>query len=576
MRGVMLAAPASGSGKTVVTMGLLAALKSRGIGLAAFKCGPDYIDPLFHRNVLQVDSCNLDSFFLPPDQVRGLAERTLAENAGPEGFGVVEGVMGYFDGLGGVSVRGSSCEMAEILDIPVILVVDGRGASLSLAALIQGFLNYVPTGGQGGRSRIAGVILNRVGAGMYGLLKKTIEAELPVKCLGYVPKMDWLKIESRHLGLVLPGEIDGLKSQVRRLREELETSLDWEGILALGAEGILRGTDRTSGEMERKAAESTGSVAGGGTLVGTEGSAGVGSFVSAEISVGIGDSEDAGSSAGIGDSVDAGSSAGIGSSEDAGNSVGIGSSAGAGNFAGVAGRTAGQPVDSASPAFRLAVAMDEAFCFYYQENLRALEAAGAELCYFSPIHDREIPGQTDGLLLGGGYPELHAGELAGNSGMRESIRRAAERGMPLLAECGGYLYLLEELEGADGAVYPMAGVFAGAGHREDKLRQFGYITVSAESSGLYLEQGESVRGHEFHYWHCPLDREQAVMKAAKPVGRRSWPAMRRYRRVLAGFPHLYYLSCPELVRRFAEQCVQYREEKDRKLVKIDADIAESD
>ena len=177
MRGVLIAAPSSGSGKTVAVMGLLAVLKQKGVGLAAFKCGPDYIDPLFHRKVLEVESCNLDSFFLPVDQVRALAERTLAETAGPEGFGVVEGVMGYFDGLGGVSARGSSREMAQILELPAILVVDGRGASLSLAALIQGFLNYTPSDGTGRGNRISGVIFTRVGGGMYDMLKKTVRSE---------------------------------------------------------------------------------------------------------------------------------------------------------------------------------------------------------------------------------------------------------------------------------------------------------------------------------------------------------------------------------------------------------------
>ena len=220
--------------------------------------------------------------------------------------------------------------------------------------------------------------------------------------------------------------------------------------------------------------------------------------------------------------------------------------------------------------------MDEAFCFYYRENLRALEEAGAQLCYFSPIHDRKLPEQAAGLLLGGGYPELHAGELAANQEMRERIRSAAEFGMPILAECGGYLYLLDELEGDDGAVYPMAGVFEGTGLRENKLRQFGYITVSSGQDGLYLKHGEMVRAHEFHYWHCARDGELAVMRAVKPTGRRSWPAMREKKRVLAGFPHLYYPSCPEFVRRFGEQCRQYYNEKNGKLVEKNADIAERD
>ena len=489
MRGVLLSAPSSGSGKTVVTLGLLGLLKKRGVSLAAFKCGPDYIDPMFHRRILDVESCNLDSFFLPPKEVRALAERTLKEHAGPDGLGVVEGVMGYFDGLGGVSLQGSSFEMAEILDVPVILVVDGRGASLSLLALIRGFLDYLPPDETPRPSRIAGVILNRVTAGMYGLLKKTIEAQLPVRCLGFVPKFDWLRLESRHLGLVLPGEVEGLKGQMERLAGELEKTLDVDGILGLAAE---------NGGRQREARGEADEATDGGM-----------------------DDEDV--------------------------------------FAGetFAGSTLTEPT-SLKPAFRLGIAMDEAFCFYYGENLRLLEQAGAQLCPFSPLSDGGLPERVDGLLLGGGYPELHAARLAENVSMREAIRRAAERGMPVLAECGGYLYLLDQLEGEDGALYPMAGVFEGTGRRERSLRHFGYITVTAGEGGLYLAPGEQVRGHEFHYWHCSLDEEQSAMRADKPTGNRFWPAMRVKNAVLAGFPHLYYPSEPELVRRFSRACALWR------------------
>ena len=470
MRGVLLAAPSSGSGKTVVTLGLLGMLKKRGVRLAAFKCGPDFIDPMFHRRILEVESCNLDSFFLPPKKVRALAERTLREHAGPDGLGVVEGVMGYFDGLGGVSLQGSSLEMAEILDVPVILIVDGRGASLSLAALIRGFLDYLPQGEAPRPSRIAGVILNRVSPGMYGLLKKTIEEQLPVRCLGFVPKLDWLRLESRHLGLVLPGEVEGLKGQMDRLALELEKTLDVDGILNLAAQGAAGGKKE---EFPNPGGAET-------------------------------------------------------------------------------------DIIPAARTFRLGIAMDEAFCFYYGENLRLLEQAGAQLCPFSPLGDGGLPERVDGLLFGGGYPELHAARLAENASMRAAVRRAAERGMPVLAECGGYLYLLEQLEGEDGALYPMAGVFEGTGRRERSLRHFGYITVTAGERGIYLTPGEQVRGHEFHYWHCSLDEEQSVMRADKPTGSRFWPAMRVKKAVLAGFPHLYYPSGREFVHRFARACELWR------------------
>lgn len=462
MKGIMIAAPASGSGKTMLTCGLLALLRKKGVEVRAFKCGPDYIDPLFHRNVLGVESCNLDSFFQKPEEMRQLAGRCAREGR----LCLVEGVMGYFDGLGGICATGSSWEMAGILELPVILVVDGRGASLSLCALIQGFLNYRPQGSPGGNTRIAGVILNKTTAGMYGLLKRQIEEELPVRCLGYVPPLPWLKVESRHLGLVLPGEIRDLQQQMERLAEEFEKSLDLRGILALAAEGR----------------------------------------------------EDGGSPAAK------------------------------------RGRLEGVPRPA---AFRLGVALDQAFCFYYRENLRALEEQGAVIEYFSPLHDRELPGGLDGLLLGGGYPELYAGALSGNVGMRGSVLRSARSGMPILGECGGYLYLLEQLEGEDGAFYPMAGVFSGAGVREGKLRHFGYISLASVVPNPWINGQEEIRGHEFHYWHCQADDREAVMTAKKPVGGKCWPAMRMQGRVLAGFPHLYYRSMPEFAQRFAKACRSY-------------------
>lgn len=478
MKGIMIAAPSSGSGKTMLTCGLLALLQKKGIGVEAFKCGPDYIDPLFHQKVLGVGSCNLDSFFQKKEEIRQLAGRAAAQGR----LCLVEGVMGYFDGLGGVSATGSSCEMADILDIPVILVVDGRGASLSLCAMIQGFLNYRPRGYGEAHTRIAGVILNKTGAGMYGLLKKQIEDELPVRCLGFIPPLPWLKVESRHLGLVLPGEIRDLKQQMDRLAEELDNSLDLPGILSLA-----EAADHAADETEHKAATDR--------------------------------------------------------AEEAGHTA-----AGEG----------GQPqVRDLPPSFRLGVAQDEAFCFYYRENLRALEEQGAVIEYFSPLHDHEIPAGLSGILLGGGYPELYAGVLSANKGMRNSIVRAAQSGMPMLGECGGYLYLLEELEGEDGVSYPMAGVFPGVGTREKKLRHFGYICVSPLEEHPWINGQEEIRGHEFHYWHCGADEHESVMAAKKPVGGKCWPAMRTYGRVLAGFPHLYYRSLPGFAQRFAAACRDY-------------------
>ena len=476
----MIAAPASGSGKTAAVCGLLTLLKKRGCSAGAFKCGPDYIDPMFHKKVLGIPGCNLDSFFLEPEQLRDLFCRETAELEAA----VVEGVMGYFDGVGGMS-WGSSWDIARILKLPVILVVDGHGASLSVLAQIKGFLDYQPAG-EREENRIAGVILNRTSPSMCSVLKPRIEKELGIACLGCIPVLKWLDLKSRHLGLLLPDEIGNLQEQMERLSQVLEESVDVERLLELG-----RGPQR---RHESGA-----------------------------------DQED-----------------GAGREDEAGRED-----------------RAGRKKKQGEETFCLAAAMDEAFCFYYQENLELLRELGARIVPFSPLRDEKLPEQTDGILLGGGYPELYAAELGKNSRMRESIRRAAEEGMPILGECGGYLYLLEELEGEDGNMYPMAGVFSGSGKREERLRHFGYVTVQTGADSSYLKKGQQIRGHEFHYWHCQKDETEGAMEARKPLGGKKWPAMRIKHQVTAGFPHLYYPSLPEFAERFARACMEYGQRRNR-------------
>lgn len=466
MRGFLTAAASSGSGKTMMTCGLLELLKKKGYVPAAFKCGPDFIDPLFHRQVQGVETTNLDCFFSAPDQLRRLFWSLCREQGKKAGKGldqvvaVTEGVMGLYDGIGASSWKGSSWDLAGILDLPIVFVADARGAGLSVLAQIQGFLDYRPSGRKQGRSRIRCVVLNGISPVLYPQMKELIQDQLGVPVAGYVPKLPWLKVESRHLGLVLPEELPGLRNQLGQLGQVMEETIDLELLLSLS---------------------------------------------------------------GLGEEV----------------------------------REEEQAPVSDKPAFTLAVAMDPAFCFYYRENLNMLEREGARLEYFSPLKDGDLPRSAQGILLGGGYPELYARELGENLPMRQAIAQAAKKGMPMLAECGGYLYLLEELEGMDGRMYPMAGVFSGQGMREKKLRHFGYITLERKQEGPYLKAGQQIRGHEFHYWHCSQDDSQGVMQARKPSGRASWPAMRQKQEVLAGFPHLYYPSSPEFVSAFGRACRAY-------------------
>ena len=447
---ILLTAPASGSGKTLITCGILQALVNRGMKVASFKCGPDYIDPMFHGRVIGTRSRNLDTFFTDTETTRYL----FAENASDCDIAVTEGVMGYYDGLGGIRTEGSTYDVAAALAIPAVLIVSCRGASLSILAMIKGFLEYRPD------SRIKAVILNQISPMIYGQLKPLIEEELGVKVLGYVPKLTDLNLESRHLGLVLPGEIEALKEKLNRLAAVLEETLDLDAFCALAED--------------------------------TE-----------ELTIQVPEI----------------------------------------------------PVLEAPKKIRLAVAADDAFCFTYQDNLKLLETLGAELVFFSPLQDKKLPEEVDGMILSGGYPELHAKTLSENHSMREAIRKAIEDGMPCIAECGGFLYLHRELEGQDGVFYPMAGVLDAKAYRTDRLGRFGYITLTAEEDQLLGKAGMEIRGHEFHYW----DSEQCgnSFHAKKPVGKREWDCVNSSKSLYAGFPHLFFWSNPEAAYEFLKKCEEY-------------------
>lgn len=464
---IMLAAPKSGSGKTLLTCGLLEVLRRRGLNPIACKCGPDYIDPMFHRYVLGIPGRNLDSFFLPTEGVRKVLVDAVREEQA--GIAVLEGVMGYYDGLGGTETSASSWEIAEITDTPAILVLDCKGASLSAAAMASGFLHFRK------KSHIAGVILNRVSSMYYERLAAAVEEASGLPVLGYLPESEEYRMESRHLGLFLPGEIDRLRERIGRLADQMEKSIAVERVLEVAGMLPLRieNKEKEKAENESMEAES------------------IAKFPACQE----------------------------------------------------------QKVTS---RVRIGVARDEAFCFYYQENFRLLEQMGAELVYFSPLRDKKIPDRVDGLLFGGGYPENYARELAKNAAMRESIRRSIAAGMPFLAECGGFLYLHRTLEGSDGKHWEMAGVYPFDAYRTNRLRRFGYVRLLTSS-------GQEIHGHEFHYWES--EDPGTDWEAVKPTGNRSWRCIHEKGGQIGGFPHLYYASCPDFLRKWLDVCAKGSQKK---------------
>lgn len=464
---IMLAAPKSGSGKTLLTCGLLEILRRRGLNPIACKCGPDYIDPMFHRYVLGIPGRNLDSFFLPAEGVRKVLVDAVREEQA--GIAVLEGVMGYYDGLGGTETSASSWEIAEITDTPAILVLDCKGASLSAAAMASGFLHFRK------KSHIAGVILNRVSSMYYERLAAAVEEASGLSVLGYLPESEEYRMESRHLGLFLPGEIDRLRERIGRLADQMEKSIAVDRVLEVAGMLPLRieNKEKEKAENESMEAES------------------IAKFPACQE----------------------------------------------------------QKVTS---RVRIGVARDEAFCFYYQENFRLLEQMGAELVYFSPLRDKKIPDRVDGLLFGGGYPENYARELAKNAAMRESIRRSIAAGMPFLAECGGFLYLHRTLEGSDGKHWEMAGVYPFDAYRTNRLRRFGYVRLLTSS-------GQEIHGHEFHYWES--EDPGTDWEAVKPTGNRSWRCIHEKGGQIGGFPHLYYASCPDFLRKWLDECAKGSQQK---------------
>ncbi|MBO6148353.1 MAG: cobyrinate a,c-diamide synthase [Lachnospiraceae bacterium] len=448
----LLAAPKSGSGKTFVTCGILRLLKRRVMRVSSFKCGPDFIDPMFHRRVLGVPSRNLDTFFSGTELTRFL----FSEGAEDRDISVIEGVMGYFDGTGQDGMLASAYDLSKTLKAPVVLVVEARGMSRSIVPLVKGFYEY------GESHNIKGIILNRISKGIYPSMKSWIEAELPVKVLGYLPECRDALWESRHLGLVQPEEIKELLIQVDKVADILEETLDIDNLLSIA---------------------------------------------------------------------------------DSAEALEIG------DF----------PVEKLTAKVKIGIAYDEAFTFYYEDNFNLMRKMGAELKFFSPLRDKAIP-DVDGLIFGGGYPELHGDELSQNTEMIGALQALNKKGIPILAECGGFMYLQQGLSDREGRRSAMAGLIPGETQMTERLVRFGYITLKANEGypSSYLTEGEEIRGHEFHYFDS--SDNGGSCRAEKVTGKRGWDCIVSKDNLMAGYPHLYYYSNPNFIRSFLMRCAEWRKQ----------------
>lgn len=469
---VMIAAPMSGSGKTTITCGLLAALKKRGRRPISFKCGPDYIDPMFHRRMLGVESDNLDPYFLDQGGICRLMTEDM-DRAGTD-FALVEGVMGLYDGLGGIRPEASSYQLAVWTKTPILLVVNAGGVGRSIVSLLRGFLE------DDSKGLIRGCILNQVSPSFYPSLKGLIEEELGLPVCGYLAREEKISIESRHLGLMTPDSLSDLEARLKRLADMAEEGLDLDLI-----EKIACQAPDLSGDV---IPDRTGAAKAGGK----------------------GDEK---------------------------------------------GEAAGRRRGGPQAKLRIGLARDRAFSFIYPHNRRILEEMGAELIPFSPICDRHLPEDIDGLILCGGYPELYLKELEDNRSLREDIRRAISEGMPSIAECGGFLYLQDRVADGKGHSYRMCRVLPGRAEKKKHPVRFGYLELSGGTEGDFLRGGR-IRGHEFHYYDT--DANGSDMLAVKPVTGRSWPCAFSDEKHWWGFAHLYYASCPAFAANFLDAARSYR------------------
>ncbi len=450
----VIAGTGSGCGKTTVTLGIMRALMNRSLRVQPFKIGPDYLDGGWHRAVTGIVSRNLDAFMLPEPILNGLFSQAMAD----KDVAVIEGVMGLYDGYGTDPNYCSSAAMAKQLNSPVILLVDGKAVSTSIAATVMGFQQFDPT------VNIVGVLINRVNRDShFQLLKQAIEGYCGIPVLGRLPVMPEITLPSRHLGLI-PAQKQGKqcddKNQYEacwsRLAQQIENSVDLDKLLAL-----TRLSSLPKGSID--------------------------SLVDPLIGQGL----------------------------------------------------------------TLALAEDEAFNFYYPDNLLLLEKAGVTIKRFSPLHDHQLP-ECQMIYLGGGYPEIYARTLSSNDAIHTALRQAHQKGIPIYAECGGLMYLGDALIDADGVRHNMVGLIAGESRMGDHLKRFGYCEASALRDTPLVAKGETLRGHEFHYSDFITSQPPVFqcVKGASKETQKSWQGGYQNGNTLAGYLHIHFAQRPGLLHRW--------------------------
>ncbi len=438
-RALLIAGTHSGSGKTTITLGLMAALKKLGYAVMPFKCGPDFIDPSLHTLVTGQVSRNLDLWMAGAE----FSHQCFTVNSAHADIAVIEGVMGMFDGG-----ESSSAALAAALKVPIILVLDARSAAESVAAVLKGFETLQP------ECAPKGVIINMIGSDRhFELVKNAIEQHCSSEILGYIPRNLEFKVPSRHLGLHMGEEQPLSEQSISLLAETLITHINIDKMLAL-AEGKTQ-----------------------------------------------------------------------------------------------------QPQTSLTnrhePSIRLGVARDKAFCFYYQDNLEIFERAGAEICYFSPLHDKHLPDQLDGIYLGGGYPELYGEQLSCNLTMLQEIHDWAEDSRPIYAECGGFMYLTQGITDLNNRFHSLAGVFPTKAVMQNRRASLGYRELNTNRESFFGPSNTVLRGHEFHYSRiAPMDSGVERIYDVNSGPSEGY----RYKNSVGGYMHLHFGYNTKAAHNFIDFC----------------------
>jgi len=425
MKGFIIAAPHSGAGKTLITLGILRALRRQGLAVTSAKSGPDYIDPQFHKAASGAECVNLDAWAMPAEMLRGLAAKSA-------GILVVEGAMGLFDGAPDMDDpmgRGSVADLASILNLPVILVLDVARQSQTATAIVQG-LSVMRDD-----VRIAGVVLNRVGSARHGAMISRAMEVIGIPVLGMVPRVNTLEMPSRHLGLVQAMEHPDLEQFIEAAADLVFENINLDALLS--------------------------------------------------------------------------------------------------NLAGIP----PAPHTTGLPPFgqRIAIAKDLAFSFMYPHMLDGWRSAGAELRFFSPLAD-EGPGDVDAVFLPGGYPELHAGRLAGNANFIAGMHAAKDQGAVIYGECGGYMTLGESLIDADGNRHEMLGLLPVHTSFAERKLHLGYRNLTPNTG--FPWQGV-LKGHEFHYASIVTeDTNGRLFQSADSMGKNRCEIGHARGRVFGSFAHV--------------------------------------